>query len=320
MTAFAMRPAADTRPAMGLRQRHAATPHHEETPLMDPIQTFDLHGQPALQLATASGARAVLTLFGGQLVSWCPAGGSEWLFLSERACFDGSRAIRGGVPVCWPQFAAQGRLPRHGLVRTRPWAVAERRSGDDFALATLRIEDDDASRALWPFAFALELTVLIEGERLSIELEASNTGHGAFAFTTALHTYLRVGEVEQTRLEGLARHHYRDNAQSGERRVDSGDHVRIDAPTDRIYSKVDGPLLLRDGGRSLAIQCDGFGDVVVWNPWQQAAAELPDMAPDEFRRMLCVEAAVASRARELAAGEQWFGRQTLVDLSRGLRA
>ena len=282
---------------------------------MDPRHIIDFHGQPALAL-DAGGARAVITLFGGQLVSWCPAGGSEWLFLSERARFDGSTAIRGGVPVCWPQFAAQGRLPRHGLVRTRPWTPVEVRSNGDYALATLRITDDESTLAHWPFAFELELTVLIEGERLSIELEAVNTGHGAFAFTAALHTYLRVAEVERARLEGLARQSYRDSARGGERHVDSGDHIAVEALTDRIYTDVEGPLLLRDGARSLAIQSEGFPDVVVWNPWQQASEQLPDMAAGEFRRMLCVEAALAGRARELAAGERWLGRQTLVDLSR----
>ncbi|MCB1909419.1 MAG: D-hexose-6-phosphate mutarotase [Rhodocyclaceae bacterium] len=287
---------------------------------MDPFDSIDFRGQPALRLATADGARAVIALLGGQLLSWCPAGGSDWLFVSERASFDGSRAIRGGVPVCWPQFAAQGRLPRHGLLRTRRWTPTEQRGGKDFALATLRVEDDEASRAIWPFAFELELTVLIEGERLSIELEASNTGHGAFAFTGALHTYLRVTEVERIRLEGLARHSYRDGTRDGERRIDSGDHVRVEDHIDRIYTDVDGPLLLRDGSRSLAISAAGFTDVVVWNPWQQAAEELPDIAAGEFRRMLCVEAAVAGRAQELAAGESWVGRQTLVDLSLAARA
>ena len=132
----------------------------------DSVSRIDFKGLPALQLNTASGARAVVSLFGAQVLSWIPAGGQERLYLSESALFDGRSAIRGGIPVCWPQFAAQGRLPRHGLVRTLPWQVLDERAGAGYALVTLRITDDEATWAQWPHGFALELTVLLEGQRL----------------------------------------------------------------------------------------------------------------------------------------------------------
>jgi len=281
---------------------------------MDEITTIDFNGQPSLRLATRDGASAVVTLLGAQVVSWKTADGREQLFLSERSVFDGSRAIRGGIPVCWPQFAEQGKLPRHGLVRTRRWDVATRRAEKGYALATLAIADDDQSRAVWPYAFELELTVLLEASRLSIELEVGNTGFGAFVFTGALHSYLRVAEVEEARLEGLARTAYRDKTRAGAKAVDTGDHLSIEAETDRIYMDVGNALLLRDAQRSLAIHAEGFPDVVVWNPWQAQSSSLPDMADADFRRMLCVEAAVAARPVELAAGERWVGRQTLLAL------
>jgi len=279
---------------------------------MDEITTIDFNGQPALRLTTADGASAIVTQLGAQVVSWKTADGREQLFLSERSAFDGSRAIRGGIPVCWPQFAEQGKLPKHGLVRTRRWDVTERRAEKGYALATLAIADDDESRSIWPYAFGLELCVLLEANRLSVELEVFNSGFGAFVFTGALHSYLRVAEVEEARLEGLARMPYRDKTRGGEKAVDSGDHLAIESETDRIYLNVDNALLLREARRSLAIHAEGFPDVVVWNPWLALAAELPDMADSDFRRMLCVEAAVAARPVELAAGESWVGRQTLV--------
>ncbi len=281
---------------------------------MDHITTIDFNGQPALRLATRDGASAIVTQLGAQVVSWQTADGRERLFLSERSAFDGSRAIRGGIPVCWPQFAEQGKLPKHGLVRTRRWEVATRRAEKGYALATLAVADDDDSRALWPYAFELELTVLLEENRLSVELEVANSGFGAFVFTGALHSYLRVAEVEEARLEGLARTRYRDKTRGGEKAVDTGDHLSIGAETDRIYLDVDNALLLRDGSRSLAIHGEGFPDVVVWNPWQALGSSLPDMADADFRRMMCVEAAVAARPVELAAGEHWVGRQTLLAL------
>jgi glucose-6-phosphate 1-epimerase len=36
----------------------------------------------------------------------------------------------------------------------------------------------------------------------------------------------------------------------------------------------------------------GHDSIVVWNPWQENARKLPDMADDDFRQMLCVETAL----------------------------
>lgn len=278
------------------------------------IETRAFHDQPALVLRTPGGAHAVVSLFGAQVLSWTPAGGSEWLYLSPQARHDARTPIRGGIPVCFPQFAALGRLPKHGLVRTRPWTVGEQRSGDDFALVTLTTSEDDASYAAWPQRFSAEITVIIEGDRLGVEFEVANTGHAPFAFTAALHTYLRVGEVENARLEGLHGHEYRDAADDDRIKRDSGDALVVETETDRVYHDVQRPLLLRDGRRSLGINVEGFPDVVVWNPWEQRCAQLPDMPANGFRHMLCVEAAAARRRIELDAGEQWYGRQTLIAL------
>lgn len=278
------------------------------------ITPIDFHGQPALQLRTRAGASAIVTPFGGQVLSWAPAGGKERLYLSDQAVFDGRSAIRGGVPVCFPQFAALGALPRHGLVRTRPWAVVDQRCGDDYALVTLRITDDADTRALWPHAFSLELSVAIEESRLDLELEATNTGDAPFAFTAALHSYLRVGEVEECRLEGLYGLSYRDRARGDTLTRDSGDALLIDDETDRIYFNTTRPLLLREYERSLGINAEGFPDTVVWNPWEPGAAALADLPDNGFRRMLCVEAAVVGEPIRLDPGAHWWGRQSLVAL------
>ncbi|ATE59846.1 D-hexose-6-phosphate mutarotase [Thauera sinica] len=278
------------------------------------IETIDFHGQPALRLATASGAQAVVLLLGAQVVSWTPPGGPERLYLSERAAFDGSAAVRGGVPVCFPQFAARGPLPRHGFVRTMPWSVETQRTGTDFALATLRCTDTEATRALWPHRFALELTVAIEESRLDLELEVVNEDDAPFSFTAALHTYLKVREVEETRIEGLYGLDYEDSTDAGRLHHDSGDVLLIESETDRIYREVARPLLVREYDRSLGINQEGFHDVVVWNPWEERCAALADMPDRGFRHMLCVEAAAVHAPIELEAGLNWWGRQTLVAL------
>lgn len=277
------------------------------------IENIDFNGLPAVRLQ-AGGATAIVSLFGGQVLSWTPRGGKEWLYLSETATFDRSAPIRGGVPVCFPQFADLGSLSKHGFVRTMEWSVADRRVDKTFALIQLRLEDSAQTRALWNHAFGIELTISIEDNRLDLEFEVDNRDAEALTFTGALHTYLRVREAEEARLEGLYGFTYRDSANGNAIKRESGDALMVEAEVDRVYRQVNRPLLLRDGSRTLGINTEGFADVVVWNPWETRCAALADMPDNGFRRMLCVEAAAADTPITVAAGEQWWGRQTLIAL------
>ncbi len=278
------------------------------------IEDIQFHGIPALRVHGPQGSSAVVSRLGGQVLSWTTPDGRERLYLSERAVYDGSAAIRGGVPVCFPQFAERGDLPRHGFVRTREWEVSARRSGDDYALVTLEIGDDAETHALWPHRFRLELTLMIEADRIDLELCVANTGELPFEFTAALHTYLRVVQVEDVAVEGLYGHDYRDATDGNKVVRDSGTELLIEGETDRVYRHVRRPQMLRAGNLSLGIQQQGFPDTVVWNPWVEKCAALADMPDDDWRHMLCIEAAAADVVQELGAGDEWYGRQTLVAL------
>ncbi len=278
------------------------------------IETIDFHGLEAYRLNGPRGASAIVSRLGGQVLSWITPDGRERLFLSERAVFDGSMPIRGGIPVCFPQFANLGSLPKHGFLRTRTWQLGAQRCGQDYALLTLTTEDDADTRALWPHSFRVELTVMLEADRIDLELCVVNTGDQPFAFTGALHTYLRTIQVEDVSLEGLYGHHYLDALKGGEPIRDSGMGVSPEAEIDRVYRDVRRPLLLSAGNLSLGIQNQDFPDVVLWNPWVERCGQLPDMAPEGWRHMLCVEAAIATNPLTVAPGEEWYGRQTLVSV------
>lgn len=277
------------------------------------IEEIDFHGTPAIKLNGPRGTSAVVSLLGGQLLSWITTDGREHLFLSEKAVFDGSKPIRGGVPICFPQFADMGHLPKHGLLRTRRWSLEAQRCGDDYALVTLAVSDDEASRAIWPHAFRADITIMLEAERLDMEFGIENAGELPFSFTGALHTYLRVVQVEDVAIEGLYGFSYVDKVDGSGPKKDSGTQLLIEAETDRIYQNVSRPLLVKAGNLSLGIQSDGFPDVVIWNPWVESCASFADMNSDDWCRMLCIEA-VATSPVVVAAGEAWSGRQSLVPL------
>lgn len=275
------------------------------------IEKIDFHGLDALRLATNNGASAIVSCVGAQVLSWCTAGGQEQLYLSERAIYDGSVAIRGGIPVCFPQFSNLGTLPKHGLLRTRTWEICSQRCHADYVLASLQIQSDADTLALWPHRFRAELTIALNKNSLEIELEIENTGDTAFSFTSALHSYLRVKQVHTIELRGLNGLEYRDAANGDAIKTEHEPHLCIEENVDRVYHRVKKPLMLSDGTRTLTIRHEGFPDAVIWNPWRTLCANLPDMAPDDYRQMLCIEAAAARQAIKLEAGESWAGRQTL---------
>ena len=275
------------------------------------IEEIEFHGLAAFRLNGPKGSSAVISKLGAQVLSWVTPDGRERLFLSDQAVFDGSTAIRGGVPVCFPQFSDYGELPKHGFVRTREWTESAQRSADDYALITLETTDDATTRALWPHAFRLELTLMIEADRIDLELCVANTGDRPFEFTAALHTYLRLVQVEDVVLEGLYGHEYRNTADGDEICKEKGTELTVDREIDRVYRNVRRPQLLHAANLSLAVQQQGFPDTVVWNPWVDQCAKLVDMPADGWRHMLCIEAAAADTPQTLAAGDEWYGRQTL---------
>ncbi len=269
----------------------------------------------AIQLTAPDGASATLSLYGGQVLSWKPAGAAEQLYLSARSEYVPGKAIRGGVPVCFPQFAERGPLPKHGFARTLPWELVSQEVGKDDALAVLRLRDSDATRAVWPHAFELELSVRVSGRLLDIELACENTGDAPLQFTTALHTYLRVADLDAVSVEGLSGLRYFDSIKQAEalQRMDlllTGEKGVLDL--DRIYFGVkERPLLVAEERRQVLIKQQGFDDAVVWNPGPERCAKLADMPPEGWSEMLCVEAANIGRPIELQPGESWVGRQSL---------
>jgi glucose-6-phosphate 1-epimerase len=215
------------------------------------------------------------------------------------------------VPVCFPQFSGRGELPKHGLVRTKPWQL---RAKTDTALI-LAITDDEQTRALWPYAFELIQTIVLDCDRLSVTLDFHNRSALPLVFTAALHTYLRVADVTRCVLEGLDARDYEDAADGGCYKLQRGG-LRIDGEVDRVFANAPRELLLRrDGMAGLLIAQGGFEDTVVWCPGPGIAATFTDMPADDWRSMLCVEAAAAALPVTVLAGGHWQGWQALSALN-----
>ena len=279
----------------------------------DAAPTPGTGGLPKVAVTAADGARVEVYLHGAHVTSWHPSGEQgDRLFLSESSQFAPDVAIRGGVPVCFPQFADQGPLPMHGFARVAAWELVESgRASNGAAHVRLRLTDTAATRALWPHAFALELTVIARAGTLALAFAVTNTGTANFAFTTALHTYLRIDDVHATLVRGLQGARYRDKVLKKDDVVESAGELAIDREIDRVYRGVPAMLEVREPRRATLVHAAGFADTVIWNPGAQKGATLHDLEPDGYAHMLCVEAAVASQAVTLPPQQTWRGSQTL---------
>jgi len=266
-------------------------------------------------LAAPDGARADIYLQGSHITSWIPAGGTEQLFLSRTASFAPGDPIRGGVPVCWPQFSGEGPLQPHGFARNVAWKlVGVQANADSSATATLRLSDSAATRALWPHPFAAEMAVTVGGKRLRMAFAVTNTGDADFTFSGALHTYLRLADVHNTTVEGFAGVPYKDTF-TGQMATPQTELLTRFGPdgAGRVCYGAQ-KAIVREARRTITLTNENFPDIVLWNPGVEKAARIPDLEPDGYRHMLCIEAGVVGTPVRLSPGKVWKGGQ-LVDVS-----
>ena len=256
-------------------------------------------GQPRL-LVDAPAGRAEIYLHGAQLTSWVPRAGSEVLFTSRQAVYDGVASVRGGVPLCLPWFGLGPRgtdSPKHGWGRHVDWVLREVEPHGDGVVARLETEHDGV-------AARYEVCV---GEALSLSLSLRGTGAEPVVTEMAIHIYLRVGDVTGVEITGLEGARYEDALDGFAWRTQGDGPLTVNGPVDRVY-QCQGPVAVSDPalGRRVVSRPQGAANVVVWNPWADLARDLADMADDEFASMVCVEtASVRSHARTLAPGESW---------------
>ncbi len=267
-------------------------------------------GLPAFELTLRQGDRLLVALHGAHVLSWV-SGGQERLYLSPQSVMDGQAAIRGGVPVCFPQFNQRGpmaeRLPKHGFVRNVAWLADAPELDAEYARLTLRLSDNAQTRVWWPQAFALALHIDLSPGALQLTLDVHNTDTQALAFSGALHTYLAVPDVTQATLQGLGGQPECDSLT--DTHALAPDSIRFATEFDRFYEAGPQPLTLND---SLQIsQSPSWANTVVWNPAQDLSKRLADMPDEGWQHMLCVEAAQVHTPITLPSGGRWAGWQRL---------
>lgn len=254
-----------------------------------------------LDVENAAG-RATISLFGGQVLSFTPKhDGRERLYLSKLARLDGSKSIRGGIPVCWPWFGTHKQdstQPAHGYVRTRQWRLIE--SQESTEQTVLLLQAEDSSGPGFPGTARLQLRISLGGS-LELQLLTTNIGNAAFPLYCALHTYFAVDDIRQTQLEGLSGK-YSDKTRDWAHFA-TPDPYGFSEETDRIHLQPSPQVdIVQNSGARTRVASSGHDSIVVWNPWTECARNFPDMQAHDYTKMLCVETAL-TQGCELAPGQ-----------------
>ena len=274
-----------------------------------PVKGTPPDTRPAGGLGAASGlivaeinnenATATICLQGAHLMSWRPKDQAvPVVWLSRDAKLAVGKSIRGGSPVCWPWFgahASESGFPGHGFARTVPWQVVETGSEPSGATRiTLRLVESEKTRAQWPYASRLDLTVIV-GQTLRMELVTENTGHTDFVIGEALHTYFQIGDIGAARVTGLEGCDYWDKVGSSTLRKQAG-AIKFTGETDRVYINTPDECVIEDDKlkRRIHVTKSGSLSTVVWTPWTEKAGKMGDLGqPEGWREMVCVETANA---------------------------
>ncbi|MGQ4568532.1 aldose epimerase family protein [Dermabacteraceae bacterium P9123] len=228
---------------------------------------------------------ALVSLYGAQLLSFTPAGHTDLLWLSPKAVFAEGTAIRGGVPVCAPWFGpgVAGPLsPSHGPCRLSTWelAAAESDGGEESGAGAVTLV---FTLETGGFAYRYRLGL---SHALTLELSITALDEAVPPLAeAALHTYLRVGDVSQVSVSGLASAPAEDKTGKGLPPLGKDGLLPIPAHTDAVFATgyaartVHDPVL----GRSITLTSQGAGSTIVWTPYQDG----PDLS--EWQEMLCLE-------------------------------
>ncbi len=243
-------------------------------------------------------ASAQVFLQGAHVTSFKPHNKNEVLWLSELAVYEQGKAIRGGIPICWPWFGPcqfNLSLPQHGFARTSNFQLINIASiQDDATQLTLELKHSDETIKLWPYQFRFIVTITI-GSSLSVELTTESLSDESFSITQAIHSYFSVSDIKRTSITGLESAVYLDQL-TGQINAQEEHALKITQETDRIYQSKNAQLKINHETRVISIEQNGDDSTVIWNPWIEKSRRMADFPDSGFNHMICVEAANTKEA------------------------
>ncbi|KAK9279823.1 hypothetical protein L1049_013505 [Liquidambar formosana] len=262
---------------------------------------------------THKGLRHGLACMEGKVTSWKNDQGEELLFTSSKAIFKPPKAIRGGIPICFPQSNMDLQGTRFGqLMIILHLCLQMIPSGKSFVDLLLKPSEEDLK--CWPhsFEFRVRVSLATDGDLVLIS-RIRNINGKPFSFSFAYHTYFSVSDISEVRIEGLETLDYLDNLRQRERFTEQGDAITFESEVDRVYLSSPNVIAVLDHEkkRTFVLRKEGLPDAVVWNPWEKKSKSMVDFGDEEYKQMLCVDGAAIEKPITLKPGEEWTGRLEL---------
>lgn len=241
---------------------------------------------------------AVIALQGAQILKYRrknAKSASELLWCSTHLPKQGEKAIRGGIPLCFPWFGAYGQnakdhanFPAHGFARTSLWTLQHIESSHDEHELQFVLHSSAQTKVYWNHDFEARMTLRC-GRTLTLEFNVLNTDTQSFSFGFAWHSYFAVSSLNAVRIGGLAHTYYIDQLSEINPHLEHMEWVQVNAETDRIYYQSKGHFSIQEKGRQITIESPDCPDAVLWNPWIDKAARLNDMDDAAWQEFVCLE-------------------------------
>ena len=237
-------------------------------------------------------AEAEISLYGAHVMLFRPVDTFDVLWMSPESEYEPGKAIRGGIPVCFPWFSkhpVNPDLPSHGFARLMNWEVTETASlPEGETLIRLQLISNEETKKMWPYDFIAELTLII-GRKLNMELSVKNTGNTTFEYSSGLHSYYNISAIENISIEGLQGSNYTKTLET-EVFTQTEELLIIDKEINRVYNS-ENDCVLHDPvlHRKIIAGKQNSKTTVVWNPWDNCK-NFSDMPENSFEAFVCIEA------------------------------
>ena len=232
--------------------------------------------------------QATISLLGGQLLTWQPNNSRPVFWLSEKAIYQPNKAIRGGVPICWPWFGSYQDGGNHGFARQAQWQVDDINISAEQVELTLSFNGEQCHR-LWPTPFILQQTFIFK-HSLQQQLQMTNRSAKPVLYSGALHNYFRVSGPQNVDIPTLANKPFDDKLTSGTglRHTD----VQCIGPVDRIYHTAETMQIIdKSWRRTIELTSEHCQQWVLWNPGIEQSQQIADIHAQGEQQFICLEAA-----------------------------
>lgn len=289
------------------------------------------NGLEAIELTNGDDS-IIITLFGAHVVSW-KISGEEQIFVSSISKFDKSKAIRGGIPLVFPQFSRPLEImQQHGFARNNNWnRIIEDNDLEKIKEGKVSFEltENESTLALYPHKFRLVYSLHLEKNWLHLNFQVTNTGDSEMKCHTLLHTYFKLKDSSETIIGGFGNLKYTSNIDKKEYLNDMETN-RIDKEIDQMYKNCkvnndscitifpDGELntmkvsyaAQKESGMNDSVSSSNGSiapvpvDVVFWNGWVDKCKAMGDMDDDAYKHYVCIEPGTVADWVVLNEGEQ----------------